>query len=77
MSRERRETAVCLDPKDHLAARATAASLDLVVPSVPPARLVSPVLKVQREPKVPRVLLVQRETLEQSVLLVLLVPQVR
>lgn len=77
MSRERRETVVCPDPKDHLAARATAASLDLPVPSAPPDRLVSPVLKVQRERKVPRVLLVQRETQDQSVLLVLLVPLVR
>lgn len=77
MSRERRETVVCPDPKDHQAARATAASLDLLVPSVPPARLVSPVLKVQRERKVPRVPLVQRETQGRSALLVLLVPQVR
>lgn len=76
-SRERRETAACPDPKDHLAARATAASVEPPVPSAPPARPVCPVLKVQRELKVPQVPLVLRETPEQSVLLVLLAPQVR
>lgn len=77
VSRERRETEVYLDLRDHLAARVMVALLEAPVPSVPPALLVSPVLKVQRELKVLQVLLVPRETQAPSVPLVLLVPQVR
>lgn len=77
VSKEKRETEVCPDPKVLLVARAMVVSLELLVLSAPLVPLVCLVLKVLREPRGQLALLVQKETLVQLVLLVLLAHQVK